>query len=122
VVNRAAGVTAVNCVAFPKVVARGVPASCTTDCGVNPAPVTVRVVSALPASTLEGEIVLRLGAGFLMVTDAVPVRVGSTTLAARTVTTFGEGGIVGAVYSPVASIVPTVAFPPAMPFTLQVTA
>jgi hypothetical protein len=32
------------------------------------------------------------------------------------------GGEAGAVYRPVESIVPTVAFPPAIPFTLQLTA
>jgi hypothetical protein len=117
----AAGITAINCIALPKVVARGVPASCTTDCGVKLAPVTVRVVSGLPASSAVGEIALRVGAGLTTVTAAVPTRVGSTTLAAFTVTTFGEGGTAGAVYRPLASIVPTVAFPPTTSFTDQVT-
>jgi hypothetical protein len=56
-----------------------------------------------------------------MVTEAEAVRVGSTTLAAFTVTTFGEGGRAGAAYSPVALMVPTVAFPPARSFTDQLT-
>jgi hypothetical protein len=56
-----------------------------------------------------------------MVTEAEAVRVGSTTLAAFTVTTFGEGGIAGAAYKPLASIVPIEELPPTKPFTDQVT-
>jgi hypothetical protein len=96
-VNCVAGITAVNWVELPKVVTSEVPLSCTVDCGVKLVPVTVRIVSGLPASTAVGEIELRLGAGFTTVTAAEAVRVGSTTLAAFTVTTFGEGGIAGAV-------------------------
>jgi hypothetical protein len=40
---------------------------------------------------------------------------------AVTVTTGGEGTVIGAVYTPVAEIMPTVAFPPATLLTLQVT-
>jgi hypothetical protein len=120
-VNCAAGITAVSWVELTKLVASEVPLSSTIDCGVKSVPVTVRVVSGLPASTAVGDIELRLGAGLTMVTDAVPVRVGSTTLVAFTVTTFGEGGIAGAVYRPLASIVPSVALPPATSFTDQVT-
>ena len=50
----------------------------------------------------------------------------SAALVAVTVTVAGEGGVGGAVYcavaEPVATIVPTVEFPPAIPFTLQLTA
>ena len=88
---------AVNWVELTKLVASDVPLRCTVDCGVKLVPVTVRVVSLLPASTVTGEMELRVGSGLTTVTDAVPVRVGSTTLAAFTVTTFGEGGIAGAV-------------------------
>jgi hypothetical protein len=60
---------------------------------------------------------LIVGAGFMMVTDAVADHVGPVRLAACTVTTFGTGGTAGAVYNPVLPIVPTVAFPPITPFT-----
>ena len=46
----------------------------------------------------------------------------SATLAAWTLTEAGEGRLDGAMYFPVASIVPTVAFPEGTPFTDQVTA
>jgi hypothetical protein len=46
----------------------------------------------------------------------------SATLTAVTVTTLGLGTVAGAVYKPVAEIVPTVALPPATLFTAQVTA
>ena len=49
----------------------------------------------------------------------------SATLVAVTVTVAGKGGTAGAVYSaevgPFEAIVPTLEFPPANPFTLQVT-
>jgi hypothetical protein len=41
---------------------------------------------------------------------------------AVTVTTAGEGTVIGAVYMPVLEIMPTVALPPATPLTLQFTA
>ena len=46
----------------------------------------------------------------------------SATLAAWILTEAGEGRLDGAIYFPVASIVPTVAFPEGTPFTDQVTA
>src|SRR5690349_4043407 len=52
------------------------------------------------------------------VTVAVPNLVGSATLIAFTVTVFVDEG---AVYTPVALIVPTVEFPPVTLFTCQVT-
>jgi hypothetical protein len=121
VVSCAAGMSAVSCVELPKVVARGVVPSCTLDWGVKLVPVSVSTVSPLPASTAVGEIELRLGAGFTTVTAAEAVWLGSTTLAAFTVTVLGEGGMAGAVYRPLASIVPSVALPPATSFTDQVT-
>jgi hypothetical protein len=39
---------------------------------VKPVPVTVSVVRPLPALTVAGEMVLIVGAGLMMVTDAVP--------------------------------------------------
>jgi hypothetical protein len=51
---------------------------------------------------------------------------GSATLVAATLTVAGDGALAGAVYiaesPPELAIVPTEAFPPAIPFTLQVTA
>jgi hypothetical protein len=40
---------------------------------------------------------------------------------AVTVTTAGEGTVIGAVYTPDVEIMPTVALPPATPLTLQFT-
>jgi hypothetical protein len=51
----------------------------------------------------------------------VAVFFGSATLVAAIVTVAGEGKPAGAVYSPVDEIVPTVEFPPAVPFTVHVT-
>jgi hypothetical protein len=121
VVSWAAGITAVNCAELAKVVTSEVPLSCTVDCGVKLVPVTVSVVSVLPASTVGGEMESRTGTGLMTVTEAVPARVGSATLVAFTVTPFGEGGTAGAVYMPVASIVPTEESPPGIPFTAHVT-
>jgi hypothetical protein len=47
---------------------------------------------------------------------------GSSTLVATTETVAGDGKLVGAVYAPLALIVPTAAFPPEIPFTVQATA
>jgi len=71
----------------------------------------------------EGEI--EFVAAHVMVTLALPEFELSAALAAATVTVAGDGGTGGAVYSavaaPVVMIVPSVEFPPAIPFTLQVT-
>jgi hypothetical protein len=45
----------------------------------------------------------------------------SARLVAVTVTELGDGTREGAVYKPVAEIVPTVALPPVVPFAAQVT-
>jgi hypothetical protein len=62
----------------------------------------------------------------VIVTLALPVFVASAMLVAIIVTLAGEGTTAGAVYVapwfPFATIVPIVAFPPAIPFTVQVTA
>jgi hypothetical protein len=61
----------------------------------------------------------------VIVTLALPNFVASATLVDFTLTVAGEGGVSGARYTavlaPFAAIVSTVAFPPATPFTLQVT-
>ena len=45
----------------------------------------------------------------------------STAETAVIITVAGEGTVIGAVYIPDAEIIPTVAFPPAVPLTLQFT-
>jgi hypothetical protein len=60
--------------------------------------------------------------GAVTVTAAVPLRVASATDTAVIVIVAGDGTLVGALYRPTAEIVPTVAFPPVIPFTCQVTA
>lgn len=61
-----------------------------------------------------------------IVTLALPFFVVSATLVAVTVTLGGEGAAAGALYIalsfPLAAIVPSVELPPAIPFTLHVTA
>ena len=61
------------------------------------------------------------GTGFSSVNALVPVFVVSATLVAVTVIVFAIGKFTGAVYNPVASIVPVVALPPATAFTDHVT-
>jgi hypothetical protein len=69
--NCAAGISAVNTVGFTYSVASAVPPNCTADWAQKPVPVTVSDVFPLPALTVAGEMVLTIGAGFTMVTDAV---------------------------------------------------
>jgi hypothetical protein len=64
---------------------------------VKPVPVTVSVVFPLPALMAAGEMLLTTGAGFTMVSDAAADCAGSATLAAVTVTVFGDGTTPGAV-------------------------
>ncbi len=60
-------------------------------------------------------------AGFVILIVAVAESEESVVLVACTVTALGEGGVTGGVYRPPASMVPTVAFPPATPLTDHVT-
>lgn len=57
----------------------------------------------------------------VIVTLAEPDFVGSAWLVPVTCRVAGEGKSAGAVYKPLAVMVPTVAFPPATPATLQLT-
>jgi hypothetical protein len=57
-----------------------------------------------------------------MVTCAVPFRVESAEDTAVMVTVAGDGTAAGAIYMPIAEIVPTVELPPVTPLTCQVTA
>ena len=56
------------------------------------------------------------------VTAAPSDFVGSAWLVAVIVTVAGDGRSAGAVYTPALVIIPTTAFPPATPLTLQLTA
>ena len=58
----------------------------------------------------------------VMVTVADAVAPASDCAVAEIVTLAGDGKICGAVYSPLALIRPSCAFPPAIPFRLQLTA
>lgn len=55
------------------------------------------------------------------VTAADPEAEESAALTAVTVTLAGDGKVIGAAYRPEGEIVPTVALPPAIPFTFQLT-
>src|SRR2546425_1265934 len=79
-------------------------------------------VSALKTVTEKVEVSATMPMGGNTVTCAVPILVGSATLTALTVTGFGLGTVLGAVYRPVTEMVPTVALPPSTSFTNQVTA
>jgi hypothetical protein len=58
---------------------------------------------------------------WLMTACAVAIIVGCTCETAAMVTADGEGMSAGAVYRPVASIVPCVGSPPVVPFTCHIT-
>jgi hypothetical protein len=68
-----------------------------------------------------GEIVTLTGGDGVIVTAATPTAPGTAWLVACTATVAGDGTMAGAVYRPVASIHPTVAVPPTVPFTSHVT-
>jgi len=61
------------------------------------------------------------GGGTTRTTTRLRATEGSATLAALIVTVEEPGAVAGAVYNPSPEINPTVRFPPAIPFTLQVT-
>jgi hypothetical protein len=92
------------------------------------APVTVAVnvfVFAVPEVSMHGAATVHMGeivtsGGGRIVTVEVTDSFGSSTETAATVTAAGEGTAEGAMYLPVESIVPTVSFPFATPFTCQV--
>lgn len=92
-----------------------------TICGVSMA-FTLNVASMVNTSPALAEVgVIELSTtGTKMVAVELPNFVGSWTLVAVIVTLLGLGGAAGAVYCPLA-IVPTIALPPPMPFTDQLT-
>src|SRR5260370_37454198 len=122
VVMPAAGIAAVNCGGLTNVVGRATPAKSTTEPVKKFEPFTVRVKAAPPLSALFGEMVVIAGMGLVTLTAANAAAAAFTTEVALTVTVGGLGTLAGAVYFPVASIVPQLA--PAQPVSdrLQVTA
>jgi hypothetical protein len=83
------------------------------------APFTVRL--NLPIGIVSGAIDAICGEGFSNVMEALAFLVASAVSVAPIVTLFGDGGNSGAVYAPAAEIMPTDPFPPAAPFTDQLT-
>jgi hypothetical protein len=82
-------------------------------------PVTVAVNSCIPLRLSMAVVGATITAtGGAMVIIAVATSVGSATLVAVRVTVAGLGTVAGAKYSPLEFTVPTVEFPPAIPFTL----
>jgi hypothetical protein len=71
---------------------------------------------------LAGLTLLSVGAGFSNVTLLLPLAFESAAAVPRIVIELGLGSAAGATYFPDASIVPTVALPPAVPFTDHCTA
>ena len=110
---------AVSCVRDTKVVARAVPPKSTWEPVTKLAPVTVR--EKLPTGSTVGVTLWGTGRGFCRLTELLAERDLSAKLVAWTFTEFGVGRLSGAWYFPVESIVPTLEFPPATPFTDQAT-
>jgi hypothetical protein len=75
-----------------------------------------------PPVLLLDEPPLDAAAVAITVAMAEPSFVESTTDTAAIVTVAGVGTVIGAVYTPDAEIIPTMALPPAVPLTLQFTA
>ena len=67
-------------------------------------------------------VIVGVGVGAETVAVAPALFVVSAALVTVTVTLAGEGTVAGAEYSPLEDTVPTVEFPPVIPFTLQDTA
>jgi hypothetical protein len=110
---------AVRDVAEMKVVASGTPPNKATAPGTKFAPPIVSVIG--PVGIELGLTPHTHGVGCCTVTWTEPDFDGTTVLVAVTVTTFGVGATGGAMYKPVAEIVPMVGLPPETEFTDQVT-
>ena len=110
---------AVSLVTELKVVFSAVPPNWTCAPFTKPLPFKVNVKS--PVEKDCGVTLLRTGVGFQSVRVAVAVALESAALMALIAAVPGFGIWLGAVYTPLALIVPTVAFPPAMPPTNQFT-
>jgi hypothetical protein len=87
----------------------------------DPVTVAVKPCAAFVATlALVGEISTTTSS--CRVTLADPLALGDATLTAVTVTLAGDASTFGAVYVPLAEIVPALEFPPACPFTSHITA
>jgi hypothetical protein len=84
-------------------------------------PLPFNVSEKAPGAIVVGLTDVSTGTGFSSVTAPFPDLVASAALVAVTVIVLGVGKLAGAVYKPVASIVPVAAFPPAAAFTDHVT-
>jgi hypothetical protein len=85
-------------------------------------PVTVAVSCFVWEAVIEAVVgVTETLTGMVSAKLALPDLVRSATLVAAIVTVAGEGKLDGAVYNPLAEILPLVRLPPATPFTDQVT-
>ena len=92
-----------------------VPPKSTCDPATKLLPEIVSVYA--PAAKLVGLTLLSVGAGFSNVTLLLPLAFSSVVAVPRIVIELGLGSVAGATYFPVASIVPTEAVPPTVPFT-----
>ena len=84
-------------------------------------PLPFNVSEKAPGAIVVGLTDVSTGTGFSSVTAPFPDLVVSAALVAVTVIVLGVGKFDGAVYKPVASIVPVAVFPPAAAFTDHVT-
>src|SRR4051812_25157815 len=80
----------------------------------------LNVTLYVPIANVEGDTLHSHGYGRVTVSAAVPTCAGNAVLFADTVTVFAAGMTDGGLYSPVGLMVPTVASPPGMLFTIQV--
>ena len=80
------------------------------------------VIEKLPTATAVGETPVTVGTGFSSVIMVLPERLLSDEEVASMLMEFGLGRVAGAVYMPVALIIPSGALPPTTPFTDQTTA
>ena len=110
---------ALSCVEETYVVASDTPPNFTTAPLRKAEPVTVKLNA--PVFTGFGATDEMTGAGYRIVTAALPLLAGTATLVARTVTVAGFGTAEGAEYIPKVSMYPTVELPPSAPLTDQVT-
>src|SRR5436305_14561765 len=110
----------VRCVALTNLVVKAAPPHipCAPLTKLDPPTVTEK----LPTGRNAGLTFWGTGIGFCRLTELLPKTVLSAVLVAVTFSGFGAGRLKGALYFPVASMVPKVALPPATPFTDQLTA